>query len=208
MRKLSMMLSLAAVAAAAVPATAEAQWDIIRRTEQGRVITRGGDVYGDVYDRDRDRTSSRVPPGHMPPPGSCRVWIDGVPPGRQPRPTDCGTAERERHRYGANARVIYGDRTNGRRVDDRVYGRDSERRTRVYDRVINGRQCRVTETWQYGRRINTRTACDNNSSVYGRRVYDDRVYRRDDRWDDDSDGRKNKVKKVKVKHKNGKKGRD
>jgi hypothetical protein len=25
-----------------------------------------------------------VPPGQMPSPGMCRVWIDGVPPGRQP----------------------------------------------------------------------------------------------------------------------------
>ncbi len=27
-----------------------------------------------------------VPPGHLPDPGECRVWIPGVPPGRQPRP--------------------------------------------------------------------------------------------------------------------------
>lgn len=51
------------------------------------------------------RTSDRIPPGHMPPPGMCRVWIDGVPPGRQPAPTDCATAYRTRP---ANARVIYG----------------------------------------------------------------------------------------------------
>ncbi|HXL11474.1 MAG TPA: hypothetical protein VN955_08760 [Gemmatimonadales bacterium] len=33
-----------------------------------------------------------VPPGHLPKPGECRVWIPGVPPGRQPRPKsrDCG----------------------------------------------------------------------------------------------------------------------
>src|SRR3989441_1268956 len=32
-----------------------------------------------------------VPPGHLPRPGECRVWIPGVPPGRQPRPKsrDC-----------------------------------------------------------------------------------------------------------------------
>jgi len=27
-----------------------------------------------------------VPPGHLPKPGQCRVWIPGVPPGHQPRP--------------------------------------------------------------------------------------------------------------------------
>ncbi len=27
-----------------------------------------------------------IPPGHLPRPGECRVWIPGTPPGRQPRP--------------------------------------------------------------------------------------------------------------------------
>lgn len=27
-----------------------------------------------------------IPPGHLPDPGACRVWIPGTPPGRQPRP--------------------------------------------------------------------------------------------------------------------------
>ncbi|MDF1502848.1 hypothetical protein [Roseisolibacter sp. H3M3-2] len=71
--------------------------------------------------------ASRVPPGHLPPPGLCRIWIDGVPPGRQPRPTSCGYAERYRP---ANARVIYGDRA---RRDDRDYGRVYDRDGRVYD---------------------------------------------------------------------------
>lgn len=72
---------------------------------------------GTVYDtRDsRDsrtastRGSSRVPPGHLPPRGMCRVWIDGVAPGQQPAVTTCAQAERDRYRY-SNARVIYGDR--------------------------------------------------------------------------------------------------
>jgi hypothetical protein len=71
--------------------------------------------------------SSRVPPGHLPPPGLCRIWIDGVPPGRQPRPTSCSYAEAYRP---ANARVLYGARTGrGDRDDGRVYDRDG----RVYD---------------------------------------------------------------------------
>jgi hypothetical protein len=27
-----------------------------------------------------------VPPGHLPNPGECRVWIPGTPPGHQPKP--------------------------------------------------------------------------------------------------------------------------
>jgi len=30
-----------------------------------------------------------IPPGHLPPPGQCRVWFPGRPPGRQPRPGNC-----------------------------------------------------------------------------------------------------------------------
>ena len=32
----------------------------------------------------------RVPPGHMPPPGKCRVWFPDRPPGHQPPPGHCG----------------------------------------------------------------------------------------------------------------------
>jgi len=27
-----------------------------------------------------------IPPGHLPKPGQCRVWVPGTPPGQQPRP--------------------------------------------------------------------------------------------------------------------------
>jgi hypothetical protein len=51
-------------------------------------------------------TSADVPDSHRPPPGMCRIWIDGVPADRQPAPTDCATAVRRRP---ANARVIFGE---------------------------------------------------------------------------------------------------
>ena len=31
-----------------------------------------------------------IPPGHLPPPGSCRIWLPGTPPGKQSPPGDCG----------------------------------------------------------------------------------------------------------------------
>jgi hypothetical protein len=56
--------------------------------------------------RDRDKSQDNIPAGHRPPPGMCRVWVDGVPPGQQPAPTDCRTAIRNRP---PNGRVIFGD---------------------------------------------------------------------------------------------------
>lgn len=31
-----------------------------------------------------------IPPGHMPPPGQCRIWYPDRPPGHQPPPGKCG----------------------------------------------------------------------------------------------------------------------
>jgi hypothetical protein len=56
----------------------------------------------------RGRSSQGIPPGHLPPPGECRVWYDGVPPGQQPPPISCRDAERRARRDG-RARVIYGE---------------------------------------------------------------------------------------------------
>ena len=36
-----------------------------------------------------------IEPGHLPPPGSCRVWYPNESPGQQPPPTSCENALRE-----------------------------------------------------------------------------------------------------------------
>lgn len=204
MRKLTLTLSLAAAAAVVAPlGSAEAQWDVLRRrTESGTVIrgdtrdSRG--VYGDVV-YDRNGNATRVPPGHMPPRGMCRVWIDGVPPGRQPRATDCSTAQREAYRYGSRARVIYGGDS---------YGRNDRRSTRTYEQVINGRRCRITERADGTRRTVCDDRYDSRSTRSNGTWGSNRVYESNGRWDDDSDRRvKTKVKTVKVKQKGNGKGK-
>jgi hypothetical protein len=40
------------------------------------------------------QTQSQIPPGHYPPPGSCRIWIPGVPPGQQSPPGNCTDLQR------------------------------------------------------------------------------------------------------------------
>ena len=35
-----------------------------------------------------------IPPGHLPPPGMCRVWVPGTPPGHQAKSRSCSNIER------------------------------------------------------------------------------------------------------------------
>lgn len=46
-----------------------------------------------------------VPPGHMPPPGACRIWYPDRPPGHQPPPGDCYVL---RHQVPPGAYLIRG----------------------------------------------------------------------------------------------------
>jgi len=52
-----------------------------------------------------DGRSFKVPPGHFPPPGSCRIWYPDEPPGQQPPPGACADLER---RVPAGAYLVYG----------------------------------------------------------------------------------------------------
>jgi hypothetical protein len=63
------------------------------------------------------QSTTDIPPGDRPPPGMCRIWLNGVPAGRQPAPTDCATAIRRRP---PNARVIFGDEVRQVRRDKGV----------------------------------------------------------------------------------------
>lgn len=49
----------------------------------------GYEENGHVENRGGIPRRLHIPPGHLPPPGSCRIWIPGVPPGRQSPPGDC-----------------------------------------------------------------------------------------------------------------------
>ena len=47
----------------------------------------------------------KIPPGHLPPPGKCRIWFPGRPPGHQPPPGDCHMLRLE---VPPGAHLIYG----------------------------------------------------------------------------------------------------
>ncbi|MDH5233469.1 MAG: hypothetical protein OEW77_00820 [Gemmatimonadota bacterium] len=53
----------------------------------------------------RRDTVPPVPRELLPPPGTCRIWVNGVPAKQQPAPTDCATAVRQNP---SNGIVLYG----------------------------------------------------------------------------------------------------
>ncbi|MDX1390696.1 MAG: hypothetical protein R3344_16015 [Acidobacteriota bacterium] len=61
-----------------------------------------------------------IPPGHLPPPGGCRVWIPGRPPGHQPPSGDC---ERLAHEVPPGAWLVYRPSKDRRHVHVSVYDR-------------------------------------------------------------------------------------
>lgn len=108
------MMMLAGTLLAALPASVEAQTGV----QVGLYFEFGDDgwrAYRPVYDsapRDRYRgpqhivyhaqgRAVRVPRGHLPPPGLCRLWYPGRPPGHQPRPRPCEHLLRTHRHSGA-----------------------------------------------------------------------------------------------------------
>jgi hypothetical protein len=55
-------------------------------TRTRRIIIVGPTPQADARGGPSPAATLGVPPGHMPKPGQCRIWIPGSPPGQQPRP--------------------------------------------------------------------------------------------------------------------------
>lgn len=57
------------------------------------------------YQHQQAQPAVKVPPGHMPPPGLCRIWLPDTPPGHQP---PVGNCNKLRHQVPPGATLIYG----------------------------------------------------------------------------------------------------
>jgi hypothetical protein len=64
---------------------------VIVEDERGSVIVDVDKGPGHVY---CENASLKIPPGHMPPSGKCRIWLPDRPPGQQPPPGNCWDLER------------------------------------------------------------------------------------------------------------------
>jgi hypothetical protein len=85
----------------------------------------------------------KVPPGHLPPPGKCRIWIPGDPPGHQPKARSCDGIDRRApagswilYRPGKDKKVVHVREVDARRTGVIV-------RIRIYE-AASGRFIRET----------------------------------------------------------------
>lgn len=76
-----------------------------------------------------------IPPGHLPPPGKCRIWYPGKPPGHQPRAGSCATLAR---RVPPGAWLVTREKGAPGRVRVTVYESPELVSVRVYS-VSSGR---------------------------------------------------------------------
>jgi hypothetical protein len=65
----------------------------------------------------------KIPPGQLPPPGQCRVWVQGLPPGKQPKARTCSGIEDSAppsswvvYRPGKDKKMVYVREMDPRRV--------------------------------------------------------------------------------------------
>ena len=80
------------------------------KLDTGNISIQFGDDEKESRRHSRVETTTRtrsadIPPGHMPPPGQCRIWYHGKPPGQQPAPGNCQSLRRQ---VPAGASLIHG----------------------------------------------------------------------------------------------------
>ncbi len=86
-----------------------------------RTVVTGHDEHTDharPVEREHGRRSTAatlgIPPGHLPPPGQCRIWLPGVPPGHQAHSRSCHNIDGSApagslvlYRPGRDKKVVY-----------------------------------------------------------------------------------------------------
>ena len=83
------------------------QGTVVLENEDGRVIIEsdGEEQYPERKEPNRSGMIQKIPPGHMPPAGKCRIWYPNRPPGHQPPPGNC---EELKYRVPRDAWLVRG----------------------------------------------------------------------------------------------------
>lgn len=92
----------------------------------------------DVPDNASTAARFGIPPGHLPPPGQCRVWMPGEPPGKQKKKYSSGECDSVSRDVPAGGWLVYRPGENKKEVVVREYGSAKQvTSVRVFD-IVSG----------------------------------------------------------------------
>lgn len=104
-------------------------------TPDARPSARSGTVSsGTVTTSTSTAATLGIPPGHLPAPGECRIWMPGTPPGHQRQAGPCSALERQ---VPPGGWLVYRPSEDKKTVRVWVYSSDGPRPTltRLFDAV-------------------------------------------------------------------------
>lgn len=117
------MLAMFALAVM-VTACSSTQPDVNTEPATGDVLASAGGGQGDDGRRSTAATLG-IPPGHLPPPGQCKVWMPGEPPGQQKKRFKAGDCSYVQTQVPPGGWLVYRPTQDKKEVRVSVY--DSKR---------------------------------------------------------------------------------
>lgn len=87
----------------------------------GDVIASAADADGDEGRKSTAATLG-IPPGHLPPPGQCKVWMPGEPPGQQKKKFKSGDCASVQRQVPPGGWLVYRPNEDKKEVRVSVYG--------------------------------------------------------------------------------------
>lgn len=105
---------------AASAACSSRQPDVDTDPAQGAVIASSADTGGNG--NKSTAATLGIPPGHLPPPGQCKVWMPGEPPGQQKKKYQAGDCSYVERQVPPGGWLVYRPTEDKKEVRVSVYG--------------------------------------------------------------------------------------
>lgn len=105
----------------ALAACSSTQPDVNTDPATGAVLASSADA-DDGDGRKSTAATLGIPPGHLPPPGQCKVWMPGEPPGQQKKKFKAGDCSYVRTQVPPGGWLVYRPTEDKKEVRVSVYG--------------------------------------------------------------------------------------
>lgn len=105
---------------AALTACSSTKPDVNTDPAEGAVIASSADASGNG--NKSTAATLGIPPGHLPPPGQCKVWMPGEPPGQQKKKYKSGDCSYVERQVPPGGWLVYRPTEDKKEVRVSVYG--------------------------------------------------------------------------------------